>query len=62
MAHSKESTCNAGDSGDEDLIPGLGRASGKGHGTHSSTFAWGIPQSEEPGSLQSMGLQSVRQD
>ena len=27
---------------------------------HSSTLAWKIPQTEEPGSLQSMGLQIVR--
>ena len=26
----KESTCNAGDTGDADLIPGLGRSSGGG--------------------------------
>ena len=28
--------------------------------THSSTLAWKIPWTEEPGSLQSMGLQRVR--
>ena len=28
--------------------------------THSSTFAWKIPWSEEPGALQSMGLKRVR--
>ena len=27
--------------------------------THSSIFAWGIPWTEEPGGLQSMGLQRV---
>ena len=27
--------------------------------THSSTFAWKIPWTEEPGMLQSMGLQRV---
>ena len=27
--------------------------------THSSTLAWKIPQMEEPGKLQSMGLQRV---
>ena len=27
--------------------------------THSSIFAWRIPQTEEPGGLQSMGLQSI---
>ena len=29
--------------------------------THSSILAWRIPWSEEPGGLQSMGLQSRRQ-
>ena len=28
--------------------------------THSSTVAWGIPWTEEPGGLQSMGSQRVR--
>ena len=30
--------------------------------THSSTLAWRIPWKEEPGRLQSMGLQRVRHD
>ena len=30
--------------------------------THSSIFAWEIPWAEEPGGLQSMGLQRVRHD
>ena len=30
--------------------------------THSSTLAWRIPQMEEPGGLQSMGLQRVGDD
>ena len=30
--------------------------------THSSTLAWEIPWTEEPGRLQSMGLQRVRHD
>ena len=30
--------------------------------THSSTLAWRIPWMEEPGRLQSMGLQRVRHD
>ena len=29
---------------------------------HSSTLAWEIPWTEEPGKLQSMGLQRVRHD
>ena len=31
-------------------------------GTHSSTLAWEIPQTEEPGGLQFMGLQKIRHD
>ena len=34
----------------------------KGKATHSSVLAWGIPQTEEPGGLQSMGLQRVIHD
>ena len=34
----------------------------KGMVTHSSIFAWRIPWTEEPGRLQSMGLQKVRHD
>ena len=30
--------------------------------TDSSTLAWKIPWTEEPGGLQSMGLQGVRHD
>ena len=30
--------------------------------THSSTLAWKIPWTEEPGQLQSMGSQRVRHD
>ena len=34
----------------------------KGMATHSSILAWKIPQTEEPGGLQSMGLKRVRRD
>ena len=34
----------------------------EGMATHSSTFAWIIPWTEEFGGLQSMGLQRVRRD
>ena len=34
----------------------------KGIAPHSSILAWRIPWTEEPGGLQSMGLQRVRQD
>ena len=30
--------------------------------THSSIFAWKIPRTEDPGRLQSMGLQKVGHD
>ena len=30
--------------------------------THSSNLAWKVPQTEDPGGLQSMGLQRVRHD
>ena len=36
----EESACSAGDLGS---IPGLGRSPGRGHGNHSSIFAWKIP-------------------
>ena len=34
----------------------------KAMATHSSTLAWKIPWTEEPGSLQSMGSHRVRHD
>ena len=34
----------------------------KGIATHPSTLAWGIPRTEEPGRLQPMGSQTVRDD
>ena len=34
----------------------------KGMATRSSILAWEIPQTEEPGQLQSMGSQRVGQD
>ena len=52
----RESTCNAGDL---DSIPGLGRSLEKETATHSSVFAWKILLTEDPGGLQSMGLQRV---
>ena len=48
----KESACNAGDPGS---IPGSGGSLEKEIATHSSTLAWKIPWTEEPGRLQSMG-------
>ena len=34
----------------------------KGIATHSRILAWRIPWTEEPGGLQSMGLQTVEHD
>ena len=34
----------------------------KGMAIHSSILAWRIPETEEPGRLQSVGLQKVRHD
>ena len=47
---------NAGDMRTLDSIPGSGRSPGGGHtATHSSSLAWKIPWTEEPGGLQSKG-------
>ena len=51
----KESALSAGDLG---LIPGLGRSPGQGDGNPLLTGE--SPCTEEPGALQSMGLQRVR--
>ena len=55
----KESACSAGDLG---LIPGREDPLEKEMATHSSILAWTIPWMEEPGRLQSMGLQRVGHD
>ena len=45
----------------ETWVPSLGQEDPleKGMATHSSILAWGIPWTEEPGRLQSMGLQRI---
>ena len=55
----KKSVCNVGDPGS---IPGSEDPLEKEMAAHSSILAWGIPGTEEPGGLQSMGLQRIRQD
>ena len=56
----KNPPASAGDINDAGLIPGSGRFSGGEHATYSSILAWRIPpQTEEPGGLQSIGLQRV---
>ena len=52
----RKSACNARDPGS---IPGQEDPLEKGMATHSSVLAWEIPQTEEPGGLQSMGSQKV---
>ena len=61
---SKESACNAGDTGDVGFILGLGRSPGEGHGMASpcSILASRIPWTEGPGGLKSMGSQRVGHD
>ena len=58
----KNPPANAGDAGDMGLIPGSGICPGGEMATHSSILPWRIPWTEEPGGLQSMGLQRVRHD
>ena len=40
-------------------IPGSGKSSGEGNAIHSNILTWRIPWAEEPGRLQSMGLQRI---
>ena len=56
----KNKPANAGDIRDKGLILGSGRSSGKGNGNPLRIFAWRIPWAEEPGRLESIGLQRVR--
>ena len=58
---SKESACNAGDTGDVSSIPGLGRSEGH-HSSRSIILAWRIPWMEELGRLQSKGSQRFAHD
>ena len=58
-SHSKESACNAGDSGS---IPSQEDSPEKEMATHCSILAWEILWTEQPGRLQSMGLQRLRRD
>jgi len=49
---------NAGDIKNAGLIPGWEDPLKEGMETHSTILAWRIPWTEEPGRLESMGLQS----
>ena len=55
----KTLSANARDIRDKGLILGLGRFLEEGMATHSSTLAWRIPWTEEPGGLQSLGSHRV---
>ena len=60
VAHTVKSlACNSGDQGS---IPGSGRSTGEGVASHSYILAWETQWTEEPGRLQSMESQRVRQD
>ena len=52
----------AGDARDAGLISGLGRSPGGGHSNPYQFLPGESPWTEEPGSLQSIGLQRVRRD
>ena len=56
----KNPPANAGDIRDAGPIPGQEGPLEEAMATHSSVLAWRIPQTEEPGRLQSAGLQRVR--
>ena len=58
----KNPPANAGDAGDTGLIRGSRRSPGVGNVNHSSILAWKIPQTEDPGDLQSMESQTVGHD
>ena len=58
----KNLPANTGDEGDLGLTPGSGRSPGGGHGNPLHTLAQEMPGTEEPGGLQSMGVQRVGHD
>ena len=55
----KNLPANAGDIRDAGSIAGSGRSPGGGRAIHSSTLAWRIPWTEEPGGLQPTGSHRV---
>ena len=59
----KESACQCRRCKRHDFNPWIGKILCEEEmATHSSILAWKIPWTEEPGGLQSMGLQRVRHD
>ena len=57
----KNPPASAGDVRVTVSVSGWGRSPGEGNATHLSILAWGIPWTEEPGGLQSMGTSLVVQ-
>ena len=58
----KESAYSAGDTSNMGSIPGSGRSPGEGNGNPLHYSWWGIPWTEEPSGLQSMGSQTIGHD
>ena len=58
----KNLPANARDIRDAGSVPGLGRLPGGGHSNPLQYSCLGIPWTEEPGGLQSMGSQRVGRD
>ena len=58
----KNTPTNTGNTRDSSLTLGQEDALEKEIATHSSVLAWRIPWIEEPGELQSIGLQSIGHD
>ena len=58
----KNPHASAGDIRDLGLIPGQEDLLEREMATHSSILDWRIPWTEEPGALQFMGSQRVRQE
>ena len=58
----KSLPASEGDLRDAGSVSGTGRFPGEGNASHSSILAKRIPWIEEPGRLQSTGLQRVKHD
>ena len=58
----KNPPANSRDISDVGLIPGSGRSTGRRHGNPLQYSCLEKPMTEEPGGLQSIGLQRVRDD
>ena len=58
----KNLPANAGELREAGSIPGSGGSLEESMATHSGILAWRLSRTDEPGRLQSMGLQRIRQD